>query len=115
VEQVEHLAHHALRGEVWDKALAYGREAGEKAMARSAHHEAVGSFEQALRVLPHQPEQHDTIEQAIDLRLVLDSALLSSGDVGRILAYLREAEALAAFSKKWLIRSGRSSRRARSR
>ena len=33
-EQVERLAHHALRGEVWDKALAYCRQAGEKAMAR---------------------------------------------------------------------------------
>ena len=41
-EQVERLAHHALRGEVWDKALAYCRQAGEKAMARSAHREAVG-------------------------------------------------------------------------
>jgi predicted ATPase len=27
-EQVEHLAHHALRGEVWAKALAYCRQAG---------------------------------------------------------------------------------------
>ena len=35
-EQVERLAHHALRGEVWDKALAYCRQAGEKALARSA-------------------------------------------------------------------------------
>jgi predicted ATPase len=39
-EQVERLAHHALRGEVWDKALTYCRQAGEKAMARSAHREA---------------------------------------------------------------------------
>ncbi len=30
-EQVERLAHHALRGEVWDKALAYCRQAGAKA------------------------------------------------------------------------------------
>src|SRR5205809_4040948 len=36
-EQVERLAHHALRGEVWDKALAYCRQAGEKAVARSAY------------------------------------------------------------------------------
>ena len=47
-EQVERLAHHALRGEVWDKALAYCRQAGEKAMARSVHREAVEYFEQAL-------------------------------------------------------------------
>ena len=94
-EQVERLAHHALRGEVWDKALAYCRQAGEKAMARSAHREAVGYFEQALSALPHLPEQRDTREQAIDLRLALRTALYPSGDLGRILAALREAEALA--------------------
>ena len=74
-EQVERLAHHALRGELWDKALAYCRQAGEKAMARSAHREAVGYFEQALSALPHLPETRDTREQAIDLRLALRSAL----------------------------------------
>ena len=94
-EQVERLAHHALRGEVWDKALAYCRQAGEKALARSAYREAVGYFEQALSALPHLPEQRDTREQAIDLRLALRSALLPSGDLERILAYLREAETLA--------------------
>src|SRR4030095_10656449 len=41
-EQVERLAHHALRGEAWAKALAYCRQAGEKVMARSAYREAVG-------------------------------------------------------------------------
>ena len=94
-EQVERLAHHALRGEVWDKALTYARQAGEKAMARSAHREAVGYFEQALGALAHLPETRDTIEQAIDLRLALRSALWPSGDLGRILAYLRQAETLA--------------------
>ena len=29
-EQVERLAHHALRGEVWDKAVAYCRQAGDE-------------------------------------------------------------------------------------
>jgi class 3 adenylate cyclase/tetratricopeptide (TPR) repeat protein len=94
-EQVERLAHHALRGEVWDKALTYFRQAGEKAMARSAYREAVGSFEQALSALPRLPEQRDTHEQAIDLRLALRSALYPSGDWRRILACLHEAEALA--------------------
>ena len=77
-EQVERLAHHALHGEVWDKALAYFRQAGEKAMARPAYREAVGSFEQALSALPHLPEQRATREQAIDLRLALRSALFPS-------------------------------------
>jgi tetratricopeptide (TPR) repeat protein len=94
-EHIERLGHHALQGEVWAKALAYCRQAGEKAMARSAYREAVGYFEQALSPLQHVPEQRDTREQAIDLRLALRSALVGSGNSGRVLAYLREAEALA--------------------
>jgi tetratricopeptide (TPR) repeat protein len=95
VEQVERLTHHAQRGEVWDKALPYCRQAGEKALAHSAHREAVGYFEQALGALEHLPEQRNAQEQAIDLRLALRSALRPIGDFGRILACLREAEALA--------------------
>jgi class 3 adenylate cyclase/tetratricopeptide (TPR) repeat protein len=95
-EQVEHLAHHALRSEVWPKALAYCRQAGEKALERSAYRDAVGYFEHALSALPHLPEQREMHEQAIDLRLALRSALFPSGDSERILGYLREAETLAA-------------------
>ncbi|MGH8068267.1 MAG: AAA family ATPase [Candidatus Entotheonellia bacterium] len=94
-EQVERLAQHALRGELWDKTLAYCWRAGEKAMARSAHREAVGSFEQALSALRHLPETRDTREQAIDLRLALVSALRPLGDFGRLVAVLCEAESLA--------------------
>jgi predicted ATPase len=95
-EQVERLAHHALRGEVWDKALAYCRQAGEKALAQSANREAAGHFEQALSALPHLPNRRDTREQAIDLRLALRTALRPLGEFGRILAALREAESFAA-------------------
>jgi class 3 adenylate cyclase/tetratricopeptide (TPR) repeat protein len=94
--QVERLAHHALRGEVWNKALAYFREAGEKAMARSAHREAAEYFEQALSALAHLPQERATREQAVDLRLALRNALGPLGNMGRVLAYLREAETLAA-------------------
>jgi class 3 adenylate cyclase/tetratricopeptide (TPR) repeat protein len=94
-DQVERLAYHALRGEVWTKALAYCRQAGEKTMARSAHREAVGYFEQALSALPHLPEQRDMQEQAIDLRLALRTALTPSRNSGHILALLCEAESLA--------------------
>ena len=42
-EQVERLAGHAFRGELWDKALVYGREAGAKAAGRSAYREALAA------------------------------------------------------------------------
>jgi class 3 adenylate cyclase/tetratricopeptide (TPR) repeat protein len=89
------LAHHALRGEVWDQALVYCRQAGEQALARSAYHEAVGSFEQALRALPHLPATREAWAHAIDVRLALRTPLRALGDLQRLLAYLREAEALA--------------------
>jgi class 3 adenylate cyclase/tetratricopeptide (TPR) repeat protein len=95
-EHVDRLAHHALRGEVWEKALIYCRQAGEKALERSAYRDAVGYFEHALSALPHLPEQREMHEQAIDLRLALRSALFPSGDSERILGYLHEAETLAA-------------------
>ena len=95
-EQVERLAHHALRGEVWDKALVYLRQAGDKATARSAFREAVACWEQALTALPHLAEQQDTLVQAIDLRLALDNVLLVLGEPGgRGMDYLRQAETLA--------------------
>ena len=80
---------------VWDKALEYCRQAGEKAMTRSTYHEAEAYVEQALEPLHHLPERQDTRAQAINLRLALCSALLPSNDSGRILAYLCEAEILA--------------------
>jgi class 3 adenylate cyclase len=94
-DQVERLAHHAMRGEVWDKAVAYCRQAGDKALARSASREAVACFEQALVALAHLPEGRARQEQAIDVRFGLRNALNQRLEFGRVLTYLREAEGLA--------------------
>jgi tetratricopeptide (TPR) repeat protein len=94
-DQVERLAHHALRGELWEKAVTYCWQAGRKMVARSAHREAVASFEQALSALQHCPESRPSHEQAIDLRFDLRNALLPLGEQQRILSYLRDAESLA--------------------
>jgi class 3 adenylate cyclase/tetratricopeptide (TPR) repeat protein len=93
-EHVERLAHHAVRGEVWEKAVPYLRQAGAKAIARSANREAVACFEQALIALGHLPETRERLEQAIDLRFDLRTALLPLGEFERIVGYLREAEGL---------------------
>jgi tetratricopeptide (TPR) repeat protein len=94
-EQVERLAHHALRGEVRQKAVDYLRQAGGKAAARSALPEARGWFEQALGVLEALPENPSTLEQGFDIRLELRPALVLLGEVRRALERLLEAEALA--------------------
>jgi tetratricopeptide (TPR) repeat protein len=95
-DHVELLAQHARRGEVWDKALIYGRQAGDKAQARSAYREAVVCYEQALAALEHLPDSRAAIEQAIDLRLGLRAALAALGDApGLMLDHLHCAETLA--------------------
>jgi class 3 adenylate cyclase/tetratricopeptide (TPR) repeat protein len=95
-DQVERLAQHALRGEVWEKALTYGRQAGDKAQTRSAYREAVVCYEQALAALAHLPDGRAATEQAIDLRLGLRITLNAlGGDPRPILDHMRCAETLA--------------------
>jgi tetratricopeptide (TPR) repeat protein len=94
-EHIVQLAHHALRAERWDQALRYQREAGQRAASRSAHREAVTCFDQALTALAHLPDDPQTREQAIDLRLELRGSLAVAGDLSRIPPVLQEAEMLA--------------------
>ena len=94
-EHVERLANHALRGEAWDKAVTYLRQAGAKAAARAANREAVMLFEQALVAAQHLPDGRASAERAIDLRLDLRPPLLQLGQLERALQLSREAEALA--------------------
>ncbi len=93
-EQVERLAHHMFRGEMWENAARCLREAGWKAFGRGADREAASYYEQALEALRHLPETRDRLEQAIDLRFDLRSAVVSSDRLG-IITHLRAAEALA--------------------
>jgi tetratricopeptide (TPR) repeat protein len=94
-DQLDRLAHHAFRGEVWDKALTYCDQAGTRAFARSAHRAAVDWFERALRALERLPETPDTTGQAIDIRLQLRYALSPLGEFAKVQDYLKQAEGLA--------------------
>jgi class 3 adenylate cyclase/tetratricopeptide (TPR) repeat protein len=94
-EQIERLAHHAFRGEAWEKALAYLRQAGARAHGRSAYREAAEQLEQALHALEHLPGGRERTEQAIDIRLELRAALFPLGHADQILECLTEAGRLA--------------------
>jgi len=94
-EQIERLAHHAFNAQTWGKAVAYLRQAGAKAAARSAHLEAAACYEQALAALEHLPKSRERVEQAIDLRFDLRTSLLLLGEIERGLDHLRQAQALA--------------------
>jgi tetratricopeptide (TPR) repeat protein len=94
-EQIERLAHHAVRGEVREKAVHYLRQAGNKAAARSALQDATGWFEQALGALEALPESQSTLEQAFEIRLELRAVLTQLGEVRETLEHLLKAEVLA--------------------
>ena len=94
-EQVERLAHHASRGELWEKAVAYLRQAGRREAYRWAHREAAAYFEQALEALQHLLQSRETTEQAIDIRLELQQSLMALREMERMIHHLREAETLA--------------------
>src|SRR5215813_2050074 len=94
-EQIERLAHHAVRGELHEQAVTYLRQAGLRAVARSALLDARTCFDQALSILETLPETEPTLEMGFEIRLELRQTLVQLGDVARALERLLEAEALA--------------------
>jgi class 3 adenylate cyclase/tetratricopeptide (TPR) repeat protein len=98
VEHVEALAHHAVQGGLWEKAVTFLRRAAEKASARPAHREAVARYKETLAALEHLPRTNETLEQGVDVHLALGSELVLLDEFGQLLTHLREAEALARAS-----------------
>ncbi|HKX39410.1 MAG TPA: AAA family ATPase, partial [Burkholderiales bacterium] len=96
-EQVELLAHHALRGRALPKAVKYLREAGAKAVARSAFPEAARFFEQALALLEEMPDSAENLSEALDIRLALGPVLvgLKGGPAPEVEAVYRRALPIA--------------------
>jgi DNA-binding NtrC family response regulator/tetratricopeptide (TPR) repeat protein len=94
-EQTERLAQHAMRGELWERALRYQKQAGLNAMARAANHEAVACLEQALQAQQRLPPGGATVE-GIDIRYHLIRALVATGQYRRCHPHLAEAAATAS-------------------
>jgi class 3 adenylate cyclase/tetratricopeptide (TPR) repeat protein len=94
-EHVERLAHHAMRGQLWHKAVSYSRQAGTRALDRSAAREALAAFESARGALRELPESRERTEQLIDLRFEQRNALWPLGEFGRLGEALEEARALS--------------------
>jgi tetratricopeptide (TPR) repeat protein len=94
-DHLEMLAHHAYLGERWEKAVEYLKEAGAKALMRSANANAVLLLERALAALQKWPASREKLMHAIDLRLELRNALFLLGEFDRLYRYLKEAEGFA--------------------
>jgi class 3 adenylate cyclase/tetratricopeptide (TPR) repeat protein len=94
-EQADRLAHHAFRGELWEKAADYARQMGDRAAALCADAEAVAAYTRALEALGRLPTTAETARLGIDLRLALRAPLWRQGHLERLRDLFREAEALA--------------------
>ena len=85
----ERLAHHAFEGQLWDKAVAYNRLAGHKALARSAAEDAVTFFERALEIVDRCDGPR------IEVLLDLGNACFPLGKREKALGHIAEAKYLA--------------------
>jgi predicted ATPase/class 3 adenylate cyclase len=94
-DHLEALAHHAFQGELWGPAVRYLRQAGAKAMSRSAFLEAVADYQHALVALTHLADSPAKVAEEIDLHLDARNALFLLGDLKSVAAHLHAAEALA--------------------
>ncbi len=107
-EHVERLAHHAFLGELWEGAVAYGRQAGHIAAERSASAQASKCFAQALQALARLPENRQTLEQGLVLRRLRASHHFGLGERA---AYLERVEEMVALAERlgdevWLTLAG---------
>jgi tetratricopeptide (TPR) repeat protein len=95
-EQAEWLAHHAARGELWDKAALYQGKAAERALARGSYVEAIAGMRAALKSFDQAASSADGTRQAIDQLRALRALLYATGgDRQEIRAILTRAEELA--------------------
>ncbi|HEY3068382.1 MAG TPA: adenylate/guanylate cyclase domain-containing protein [Methylomirabilota bacterium] len=94
-DHAEALAHHAVRGEVWPKAVDYLRLAGAAAFARAAVEESLGRYQQALGIADRLPVSADNVRRRIDVRLDLHVPLIVLGQVSKLIELHAESERLA--------------------
>src|SRR5712692_3130234 len=94
-DYLTHLARHSHRSTNIDKALEYLGRAGQQAIQRSSHAEAIELFTSALELLQALPAVPQRLEQELALRLGLGAALSpvkgwTAPEVGEVLARTRE-------------------------
>jgi class 3 adenylate cyclase/tetratricopeptide (TPR) repeat protein len=92
-EHFERLCHHSERAELWEQTVAYARQAGARALGRSANRDAAAYFERGLTALARLPQADPT--DGVDLRVDLRTALWAAGDIVASERVLREADQLA--------------------
>ena len=93
-EKVELLAHHGLRGEVWDRAARYLYQAGEKALAQARFKSGASFYEATIEALDHLGDRAD-LRLKLDACLELWSTRISTGRLDDLRQLGELSEALA--------------------
>jgi TOMM system kinase/cyclase fusion protein len=76
--QPELLAHHYTEAGLTEKAVPYWYQAGQKAIQRSAHVEAIAHLRQGLALLQTLPETPERIQQELLLHIALGVSLIAT-------------------------------------
>jgi predicted ATPase len=76
--QPELLAQHFTEADLIERALDYWQQAGEKAIQRSAHAEAIAHLHQGLALLQTLPETRERVQREVDMHITLGSSLLAT-------------------------------------
>jgi class 3 adenylate cyclase/tetratricopeptide (TPR) repeat protein len=76
--QPEVLAHHYTEAGLTAQAIPHWQRAGERAVGRSAHVEAIGHFRMALEVLELLPDAPERVRQELTLQRALGASLLAT-------------------------------------
>jgi DNA-binding SARP family transcriptional activator/class 3 adenylate cyclase/predicted ATPase len=77
-EHVERLAHHALTGEQWSKAVHYLYRSANKAIQRSAHQQAIQYLNKGLEIIEAQPASPQRLRQELDYRKAMGVTMMAA-------------------------------------
>jgi predicted ATPase len=80
--QPEIIAHHYTQAGMPEKAIRYWLKAGQRAVARSAHAEAIAQLNNGLSLVSSLPEARERIQLELDLRVVLGNSLMATKSLG---------------------------------
>jgi predicted ATPase len=76
-DHLSELAHHYRHSDNLDKAIEYLSRAGQQALQRSAHADAISSLTSALDLLLKLPQSTERVQRELRLQLALGQALMS--------------------------------------
>src|SRR5215475_7503983 len=74
--QPELLAHHYTEAGLHEQAIAYWQQAGESAIGRSSHVEAIAHLTTGLELLQTLPETSERTQREVDMHITLGASLI---------------------------------------